>query len=333
MKNLRRFQISCSLLLLLAAVGCTTEDVKPTVSLASNVERFDYNNGQATVFAVLNGPVNQEIAVELTFNGDASLNQDFTVSNEVIVVPSGQDRGFIVLTGIPEADTAIKQISITIKANDAYIVGAESSITLELQDCTGDRDGDGVLDCDDLCPDEPGPPENGGCPWLGLFINEILYDPPTGIAGDSNGDGTRQPQEDEFIELYNSNPDLDISGYTISDLDGVRHVFPSGTIIPSKGAIVIFGGGNPTGGFGGALVQTASTGLLSLNRGGDIITLRDDQGQVLDVFDINNFNDRAAQSLTRVPDITGEAFQEHSTVAESGGRLFSPGVRLNGESF
>jgi hypothetical protein len=28
-----------------------------------------------------------------------------------------------------------------------------------------DRDGDGVLDPDDVCPDVPGPQENKGCPW------------------------------------------------------------------------------------------------------------------------------------------------------------------------
>ena len=31
-------------------------------------------------------------------------------------------------------------------------------------------------------------------------MNEVLYDPPSGSIGDANGDGTRDPNEDEFVE-------------------------------------------------------------------------------------------------------------------------------------
>lgn len=313
--------------------ACKTEDVLPTASLQSNVERFDYNEGTARIYAVLNGPVNSDLRINIQFEGSAVLGEHFRLSNEYITVERGSDRGYITLIGIPMTDTAIRLVQIDLVAEeDRYLLGDESRLTLEIQDCTIDRDGDGIPDCDDECPDEPGPPENNGCPWLGLIFNEILYDPPQGIDGDANGDGVRQPQEDEFVELFNSNPDLDISGYTISDLDGVRHIFPEGTIIPSNGSVVVFGGGNPTGSFGGAIVQTASEGLLSLNRGGDVITVRDDQGQELAVFDINDFFDRPASSFTRNPDITGE-FENHPEISEAIGALYSPGTKIDGSPF
>ena len=67
------------------------------------------------------------------------------------------------------------------------------------------------------------------------MINEVNYDPESGIEGDSNGDGQYVHDNDEFIEFYNSGPEIDLAGYTISDADAVRHTFPSGeSLIPSK---------------------------------------------------------------------------------------------------
>ena len=41
----------------------------------------------------------------------------------------------------------------------------QSSATINFRFGNRDRDKDGVLDKDDLCPDVPGPKENDGCPW------------------------------------------------------------------------------------------------------------------------------------------------------------------------
>ena len=41
----------------------------------------------------------------------------------------------------------------------------QSSATINFRFGNRDRDKDGVLDKDDLCPDVPGPIENDGCPW------------------------------------------------------------------------------------------------------------------------------------------------------------------------
>lgn len=40
--------------------------------------------------------------------------------------------------------------------------------------------------------------------WANLIINELLIDPPPGLAGDANGDGVRNGGQDEFIELVNT---------------------------------------------------------------------------------------------------------------------------------
>ncbi|MHC4093923.1 MAG: lamin tail domain-containing protein, partial [Planctomycetota bacterium] len=99
-----------------------------------------------------------------------------------------------------------------------------------------------------------------------MLINEIHADPAADLPGDANGDGVRDSSDDEFVEIYNNTGgDLDISGWELADGFGFRHEFPGGTMIAPACAVVVFGGGSPTGAFGGAVVQTASTGSLGLN--------------------------------------------------------------------
>lgn len=311
--------------------SCKTDDVTPLVNLEVIRPQLDVE-GSLEVFAVLNGSVNTDVFVKVQFSGNAELNKDYTASSDEIVISRGNERGSITLSGIQNNDTNIRIIEVSIVSVENGISLTSSKLSIELVDCSSDRDGDGIPDCEDDCPDEPGPPENNGCPWKGLIINEVLYDPPAGINGDSNKDGVRQPQEDEFIEIYNFGPELDISGYTISDEDRVRHTFPDGTIVPQFGVVLVFGGGSPADVFGNAIVQTATTGGLSFNRDGDVITLRNKDGDVLDVFNIRLFDNRAAQSYTRNPDITGK-YEKHSLIPQANGALYSAGTKLDGSSF
>ena len=171
-----------------------------------------------------------------------------------------------------------------------------------------------------------------------LVINEYLADPPDSVTGDANGDGTRSSSSDEFIELLNrSGQPFDISGYKLSDADAVRHVFAAGTVVPPFEAVVVFGGGMPAGPFGNAannqLVFRASTGGLSLNNGGDTITLQDAQGNVVQQIKFGATEGGAGQSINRDPDGDGATFTLHTIVAADGSRLFSPGTRAAGQSF
>lgn len=167
-----------------------------------------------------------------------------------------------------------------------------------------------------------------------VVINEFLADP-AGSApdGDANGDGVRDSSDDEFIEIVNvSGGDLDLSGWTISDgANGVRHTVPANTIIADQCALVVFGGGTPTGTFGGATVQTASNSFLSLNNGGDTITINNGVSDVV-VFTYGS-DAQNDQSRTLDPDITGSTFVDHSTATGASGALFSPGTQIDGTNF
>lgn len=168
-------------------------------------------------------------------------------------------------------------------------------------------------------------------PTLDLVINEILADPAADLPGDANGDGVRDSSQDEFVELVNIGAaPLDISGWTLSDGFGLRHTFPANTVLNANQALVVFGGDTPTGSFGGALVQVASTGSLGLNNSGDTVTLNDGVQDVLsETYGGEGGNN---QSLTRDPDTTG-GFVQHSSANNANGALFSPGTLIDGTPF
>lgn len=169
----------------------------------------------------------------------------------------------------------------------------------------------------------------GGSPGVaGVVINEIHADPDS-AEGDANGDGTAQFSDDEYVEIVNVTGDtLDLSGWALADGVTTRHVFPAGTTVADGCAIVVFGGGTPTGDFGGASTQVATDGALGLNNGGDTITITTNTGALAVTVGYGS-EGGDNQSLTRSPDITGP-FAKHLSVAPT---RFSAGTALDGTPF
>ena len=181
--------------------------------------------------------------------------------------------------------------------------------------------------------------DDGCCYFNSILLNEILYDPNNvGLEGDANGDGVYVHDEDEFIELVNvSNENIDISGYEFYDNENLatgmpNHVVPPGTVIFPQKAYVVFGGGNPTGNFGNAIVHTSSASEFNLNNSGDTLTIKNDIGQDILYFYINsNISANPDESYNRSSDVNFcDDFVQHSTVSNV---LFSPGTKLDGTSF
>jgi hypothetical protein len=248
----------------------------------------------------------------LDFSGTASVD-DYSVSATVVVIPAGSLSGAVTVTAIDDSDvegSEFVEVRMSNPVNAIVDINSVASFTID----------------DD---DQAGP---------SIVLNEVLYDPSnSGLLGDANGDGVYVQDEDEFIELLNTGSQpLDVSGWKVYDATALssatpRHVFPAGSVIPSGTALVLFGGGTPTGSFGGALVQTTTTGAMNLNNAGDVLTITDAQDSVMITFDVTPYSDNPNESYTRSPDITGE-FIQHSTVG-SGTLLFSPGTRLDGSPF
>lgn len=237
------------------------------------------------------GDDNDDVTINIPYTGsDASIVSVTTTSSGVVGGddPSGITDGVISITGLSEGDAW----DITI--NGGNCDGTTLSGTIPSAQC------DPVF----------------------LVINEIHADPSNNAngEGDANGDGTADFSDDEFVEIYNTGASsIDLTDYTLSDGAAMRHTFPAGTILAPNSFITVFGGGTPTGISG--LVQTASTGALGLNNGGDTITITDNNAVdvIVEVYGSAGNN----QSIGRSPDFSG-AFVDHSTIVGNGGALFSP---------
>ena len=334
-----KIRIVFLLALLFIFSSCDTDDISPAVSLTSSSSEISEDQGLTTITATLNSETNQEIIIPLTFSGTAIFGEDYISSESSLIISSGESSGSLSISSMQDNDIEeIESIIITIDSQGDIIV-MTSSLTISILDDDADSDGDGINDSDDDCPNEAGVPEYNGCSQPLLIINEVLYDPPSGISGDANGDGTREAQEDEFIEFVNLGGTLDLSGYTVHDNAQERHIFPQGTVLPSGGVLVLFGGGNPTGAFGNAIVQTATNGILNMNNAGDFVTVYNPNGEVVLTFDIDPLSNNPDESYSRYPDLNtepdsdGNLFYQHASIPDSGGTLFSPGTKVDGTNF
>ncbi|MDA8744251.1 lamin tail domain-containing protein [Rubripirellula amarantea] len=177
-----------------------------------------------------------------------------------------------------------------------------------------------------------------------IVINEVLKDPAPSsefdpapsdpdynlYSGDANGDGTFSATQDEFVEVFNTGTSaIDISGWTLSDAAGVKHVFLPGTTLAAGQAIVVFGGGT-LGTYGNSLAQTASTGGLGLSNDGDSVTLFDTVRTIdfmswaVDGNEDLAFDDGVDQSLARLPaDGTGDFLDSEFSIGQF---LQTPGL-------
>lgn len=330
--SLKSFFCFISLSILFSA--CESEDINPTLTVNLSSTDVSEIGSPITLTASLNSAANQNITIPLMFSGTGTKDTDYTTSATAITINKGQLSGIVTISGIIDGVVEGNEtIDIVIASSTDVLLLGSQNITINLLDADFDADSDGVTDANDQCPNVAGDPLNNGCPFVGFIINEVLYDPADGIAGDTNNDGTRDANQDEFIEFFNSSAtSIDLSGYTISDAAQVRHTFPAGTIVPSKGVIVVFGGGNPTGTFGGAIIQTASTGLLNMNNAGDLVTVRTNGGATILTFDINGLSGNPNEAYTRFPDISGN-FERYSNIPEANGAIFTPGTKVNGTSF
>jgi hypothetical protein len=323
--------------------GCETVDIEPVVTItfdSTNNGRISENKGVAIVNAVLNGKTKEAVSLNFVLSGSAMRDTDFRVSGLTINIPAGQLSGSVQIDALDNAVAqGDKTIVITLSDVSKAIALAVSD-TIIISDDDTDTDGDGISDASDFCPTLVGLPTNNGCPsGYGILINEVLYDPSNvGLDGDANRDGVYNQNQDEFIELYNDTPfPQDISNFTISRFiitggtTEERYRFPLGTLIGAKKALVIFGGGTPTGAFGGSnvLVSTNSTGL-GLSNSGQRIYFMNSDGAVLQSFDSDVLSDNPNESYTRSPDITGP-FEQHGTIVPT--VLFSPGTKLDGSTF
>lgn len=280
----------------------------PALAFTVNSLTASENDGTATIEIELAEANGTGVEVDIAFASGPSSASGPDINNY-----STQTVGFS--GSDPDGTTKTVTVHIT---GDADYEGNEMAVFKLQNNTAGSIIKPGVLNLiiqDDDAPD--------------IVINEFLADP----GSDVNGDGIRDTGNDEFVEVVNNeSADIDISGWYLSADGGttITHTFPSGTVLPAGGAAVVFGGGSPSGSFGGAIVQTA--GSLRLTKTGGQITLHDAGGNIIQDITYGSIANEN-QSVTRFPDITGSLNTKHSEAARSGGALFSPGTKADGSPF
>ena len=176
-------------------------------------------------------------------------------------------------------------------------------------------------------PQAAGPCAEASPPTPGeLIINEILSHVPRGDLGDANGDGVRDPYDDEFIEIVNATKrPIDLTGVKIFGDSSLRFRFEP-MCLPARQGVVVFGGGVTN--LAPEISALASDSRLSLpNSGGEVVLVTPDEATVLAKA---AFQSSDGVSWTRYPDIFGDRFVPHDT---QGYALFSPGTCSNGRHF
>lgn len=165
-------------------------------------------------------------------------------------------------------------------------------------------------------------------PKPNLVMTEVYATPRSGdLTTDSNGDGVVNTSHDEYVELVNLDTvAVDISGWIITDDLGPRHFVPEGTVLQPNQPYVVFGGGDPTGLFGGAVVHTASTGNIAPS-GRDTMTLLSGTGIVTSLtFDADIGELNYSVVLANEADPSAGVVSLFATSGESGPK-FTPGLR------
>lgn len=161
-----------------------------------------------------------------------------------------------------------------------------------------------------------------------LTINEVCAE----ATADHNGDGVNSTTTDEFIEFVNtSGANLDISGWTVSDNNGVTFTFPVNSVLITGQAAVLFGGGTVPITLGSALAFKAPSGTNLNNTGGDIVAVKNGTTLIARMSFATTVTGQAA-SFNLNGDTTPGPFVLHSAVTGAVGNV-SPGKKVDQTEF
>ncbi len=100
----------------------TAAFVPPMVKLSTDAASIVETNQTATVTATLNKITDDEVIVYLEFGGMATLDVDYKVSNDSIVIPVGQTTGNITVSSILDAE---------VDANEEILISIESVVNAD----------------------------------------------------------------------------------------------------------------------------------------------------------------------------------------------------------
>jgi len=225
-----------------------------------------------------------------------------TFSDTIFALPASPLTGAMTILG-PGVNRALP---IVFSPRDFGVVSGKLTVETNLGDFLWDLTGEGVQEV--------------------VVINEVLADPASGLAGDANGDGVRDSNQDEFIEFLNTGKyPINMGGWKTFDAGASaanRLTFPSPTWIGPNQRVLVFGGGNPTGLSVQFFVDDGRIGG-GLRNSGDEIFLFDPVMNDTLAHMVYDSKGNKNQSLVRWPEGLGP-WQLHGEFPGNGA-AFSPG--------
>ena len=173
-----------------------------------------------------------------------------------------------------------------------------------------------VLEVATLHPDAAEPSDHPCDNRPGLLINEILANP----VGKDRGE--------EFVEVVNSGEvPLDLTGWTLSDGHQVRHRFSPRALDPGDAVVVFERGERPEL----RHAEAASTGFLSLDNMGDVLSLADADGVVRHTVRYLPAVEGVSWNRSADGDRAGELVRHDELVGAV--KAMSPGKQSNGDAY
>ncbi len=156
-----------------------------------------------------------------------------------------------------------------------------------------------------------------------VVLNEVLANPPSGLEGDANGDGVRDPYDDEFVELVNvSDTHVEMEGVSIYVGGRLKYWFEPLCLHPRMG-VVVFGGGSI-----GPTIRSAavvSDVRFGMANDGGVVRIVGPEG----LIDEHSYSHAGPQSWTLAPDLTGRWAKHHEVAPHP----HSAGVCADGRDF
>ncbi|MFK8161703.1 MAG: lamin tail domain-containing protein [Lewinella sp.] len=146
---------------------------------------------------------------------------------------------------------------------------------------------------------------------LTALINEVLPEP----GSDANDDGVVNYLEEQFVEIFNPDPlvEIDMDGWVLIIGGVLRYTFPPASILGPRQALTVFGGG--------ALSDPcyyAPAGFLSISANGDIVSLGDPTFGIIHTMSFSGTSFPPNVSLALNPDgnVLG-GFVPHTTIVSN----------------
>lgn len=213
-------------------------------------------------------------------------------------------------------------------------------------------------DAPNVQPPAGAPPAASPIPHPHPVLTEVLFNVPTKIAGDADGDGERSAIGDEFVELTNPHDQpIQLKGYTIRNRvsfddptsgRGVSFTFPKFEL-PPGGVVVVFNGyesglGGPIGSpvkaptephpdFDNAYVFSMANNsrFNAFNNGGDWVIVQSPKREKLDCISWGKPDPSPPEGCLRLEDVS--ASPKGSVQRAGAAEAATPHGRLDGRAF